>query len=116
MMKIPVTAIRPFEPHGIPKLSYGISIERLLEREFLHFNLLGLKESYCLNLHDLEDYLNELLKDAGAQFVSFNFHPRRTTSTVVTIYYTVPGNLSVMRRHIGSLHMEGGFSLMKGGL
>jgi hypothetical protein len=107
-VNIPESAIRPFEPHGIPNLKYGTSCDALLEKEFLHLNLLGEDEDYCMALDDLEEYLISQLKNAGAIEVSVMVDHTTQVLCIVSIFYTVPG-IARVQRCIKVVHARGGF-------
>lgn len=113
-MNIPESAIRPFEPLGIPRFEFQGDCEELLTKEFLHLNLLGEDDDYCMNLIDLEEYLTRQLNLAGAKRVWVGTEPRNPIRILITIYYAMPG--MCLRRYRDTVKANGGFSMMKGGL
>ena len=107
-MNIPESAIRPFEPHGIPKLTGDNNYKNLLDKEFLHLNLLGEDDDYCMNLNDLEVYIKTQLKHAGATSAYVNIDHSTQVLCVVNLLYTIPSSVR-LQRYTEVVHVKGGF-------
>jgi hypothetical protein len=67
-MNIPESAIRPFEPHGIPKLGVlqYASVEEALEEAFETMNEYGRNTDKLIGIDAIHLFLYSCLRDMGA--------------------------------------------------
>ena len=109
-MNIPESAIRPFEPLGIPKI--GIvpyaSIIHALDDAFKTMNELGEEHDKAMQLEGIELFLMGCVKNMGALTSKVLVTQFCHDECDVDVYYTTKGSRT-LHRYNGMVYSNSGF-------
>ena len=112
-MNIPKSAIRPFEPHGIPRLcliKYA-TITDALDEAFKIMNLSGEDDDTRLSTYTIRLFLFGCVMDGGGSSIEIDIMSVRSMprgrSALAIVSYTTPNKK--VHRYTGAIRSNAGF-------